>query len=94
MSQLRGLEKLVELVGVWADTGISSMGRVADENAPVGRVILDWTDERMDVRRSLWSECMGKHGSQDRRCLMMMPRLWSSHPGLDVDKRMGVYDDR
>ena len=32
----------IRLVGVWADTGIST-GQVADENAPVGRVILDWT---------------------------------------------------
>jgi len=43
--------------GVWADTGIST-GQVADEDAPVGRVILDWTDERIDVRRSLGMHCV------------------------------------
>ena len=52
MSQLRGLDELVELVSVWADTEIRT-GGVADEDTPVGRVILDWTDERMDVRRLL-----------------------------------------
>ena len=31
---------------------------MSDEDAPVGQVILDWTDERMDVRRSLGMRCV------------------------------------
>jgi hypothetical protein len=65
------------LSGVWVYTG-SQQGSVTDEAASIGRVILDWTDERMDVRRLLWSGCMRKCGSQGRRCLMMIPRLFES----------------
>ena len=75
MSRLRELGELAGwLESVWADTGISTRG-VADDDAPVGRVILDG---REDGRTVIVMECMGKHRSQNRRCLMMMPRLVES----------------
>ena len=83
------------LVGVWADTRISTRGLLLTMMPRLVESSWIRTDERMDVRRSLWSECMGKHGSQGRRCLTKMPRSvelsWIGLTRMDVRRSSRTF---
>jgi hypothetical protein len=53
---------------VWADTGISTGEEVSNEDAPVGRVILDWTRTRGWACTTIvmkYAVGLGKHSGQD-----------------------------